>query len=75
MLILRGRHVECFSLDWDAAAFALRGVAVGDPAFQTYFEMLVLILAVEKWCFQHVPHGGAGRQRGRTPRGLGHEGP
>ena len=28
---------------------------MGDPAFQTYFEVLALILCVEKWCFAEPP--------------------
>ena len=42
--------VECFSLAWDTAFFEARGVYVGDTAYQTYFEVLVLLLAVERWC-------------------------
>ena len=31
------------------------GVEVGQPASQTYFEILVLVLALEVWCLDSTP--------------------
>ena len=41
---------RCFACTWDQADFAGREVWVGEPASQTFFEVLALTLAVELWC-------------------------
>ena len=50
MLFLHNRPVRCFSCAWEASDFTGRDVHVGQPASQTYFEILALLLAVELWC-------------------------
>ena len=55
VLIVNGCPAECFSRAWDATFFKAKGVTVGDPAFQTYFEILVFLLAAERWCFSDRP--------------------
>ena len=45
-----GQPVRCFSCVWDAADFTEMAVQVGEPASQTFFEVLALVLAVELWC-------------------------
>ena len=48
-MIEAGRPVRCFSCAWHADDFRGMNVLVGDSSSQTFFEILVLILAVELW--------------------------
>ena len=46
---------RCFSCTWDPAELAGRDVEVGQPASQTYFEILAALLALELWCGSTTP--------------------
>ena len=46
---------RCFSCKWDQAEFVGRDVEVGQPASQTYFEILAALLALELWCSSTTP--------------------
>ena len=50
VLLEKGRPVRCFSCRWSPADFTGKKVRIGDPACQTFFEVLALVLAVELWC-------------------------
>ena len=49
MLYIRDRPARCFACTWSAADFVNMDVTIGDPASHTFFEVLVLVLAVELW--------------------------
>ena len=42
--------VRCFACRWRAKDFKDKGVEIGSPAFQTFFELLTATLAIEMWC-------------------------
>ena len=44
-----GRPARYFCCKWEAADFEHLSVKVGDCASQTFFEVLILVLAVEVW--------------------------
>ena len=44
-----GRPTRCFAIEWTPADFAGMEVEIGSPAAQTFFEVVVLVLAVELW--------------------------
>ena len=50
-----GRPCRCFSVKWKRRDFKGTSVQVGEPASQTYFEILVLVLATELWCLDPTP--------------------
>ena len=60
MLYVRDRPVRCFACTWTPADFDNMDVTIGDPASLTFFEVLVLLLAVELWA-----------ERGRAAAVLG----
>ena len=43
------RPTRCFAIVWVPADFAGMDVEIGSPAAQTFFEVVVLVLAVELW--------------------------
>ena len=43
------RPTRCFAIEWEAADFAGMKGEIGSPAAQTFFEVVVLVLAVELW--------------------------
>ena len=49
VLIEAGVPVRCFCCAWRPEDFAEMDVTVGSSASQTFFEILVLVLAVELW--------------------------
>ena len=50
MLYKNGRPARYFCCSWGQADFEHLGVKVGDCSAQTFFEVLILVLAVEVWC-------------------------
>ena len=50
-----GRPVQCFSCRWRKRDFHDKQVEIGQPASQTYFEVLIFVLAVELWCTDAAP--------------------
>ena len=46
---MEGFPVRCFCGAWQPADFEGKGVEVGSSASQTFFEVLVLVIAVELW--------------------------
>ena len=49
VLVIHGKPVRCFCCTWEAGEFQGLGVEVGSSASQTFFEILVLVLAIELW--------------------------
>ena len=49
VLVENGRPVRCFCCTWRSEDFGDLQVEVGSSAWQTFFEVLVLVLAVELW--------------------------
>ena len=49
MLVEAGRPVRCFCCSWQAEDFRGMRVEIGSSSSQTFFEVLVLVLAVELW--------------------------
>ena len=49
VLYVQDRPVRCFTCTWAAEDFGNMDVEIGSPASQTFFEVLVLVLAVELW--------------------------
>ena len=48
-MLKEGRPARYFVCSWKQADFDHLGISVGDCAAQTFFEVLVLVLAVELW--------------------------
>ena len=40
---------EWFSVAWCEQDFPRQQIQLGNPKYQTFFELLVLLLAVDKW--------------------------
>ena len=55
VLIEGDRPVACFSTRWRKHDFQDKAVEIGQPASQTYFEVLALVLAAELWCIDSTP--------------------
>ena len=55
VLFKDGRPIRCFACRWRRRDFTATGVEVGQPASQTYFEILALVLALELWCLDSTP--------------------
>ena len=50
-----GLPTRCFSVEWLPDDFTGTSVQVGQPASQTFFEVLALVLATELWCVLPEP--------------------
>ena len=50
VLLENGLPTRCFACQWLAEDFKGMKVNIGNPAAQTFFEILALVLAVECWC-------------------------
>ena len=50
VLIENGVPSRCFACQWHAHDFRGKKVKVGEPSSQTFFEILALVLAIERWC-------------------------
>ena len=55
VLYVGDRPVQCFSCRWRKRDFRDKAVEIGQPASQTYFEVLALVLATELWCTDSTP--------------------
>ena len=55
VLVIDGRPVRCFSCTWVASDFEGMNVDIGASSSQTFFEILVLVLAVELWAIATRP--------------------
>ena len=55
MLFMNDTPVRCFSCKWRQKDVRDHGVTVGDPAGQTFYEILAVVLAIELWCTDPTP--------------------
>ena len=54
-MVINGKPVRCFCCAWEAGEFQGMDVEVGSSASQTFFEILVLVLAIELWALSVQP--------------------
>ena len=55
VLFENGRPTRCFACRWQQHSLDNKKIKVGEPAAQTFFEILALVLAVERWCPAGAP--------------------
>ena len=56
VLFEHDQPTECFALAWRQKAVANMGITVGESGSLTFFEVLILILAVDQWASPDTPN-------------------
>jgi hypothetical protein len=50
VLRLKGKAVEYFTMRWSSLTAAHLGVSIGSPDFQSFWELLALLVCLILWC-------------------------